>query len=71
MGWRSEYCYEPGLSRRHRAKYVWRDPERLVLRYLVLRVGQGIDAAGELEDLDVVWTLVPIMAPTHNDVAPG
>jgi hypothetical protein len=27
MAWRSEYCYEPRLSRRHRAKYVPLDPE--------------------------------------------
>src|SRR6266478_5917347 len=32
MAWHSEYCYEPRLSRRHRAKYVPLDPERFVVR---------------------------------------
>src|SRR5260370_23234151 len=27
MAWRSEYCYEPRLSRRHRARYVPLDPQ--------------------------------------------
>src|SRR5713101_2266609 len=27
MPWRSEYCYEPRLSRRHRARYVRLDPK--------------------------------------------
>jgi hypothetical protein len=31
MAWRSEYCCEPRLSRRHRAKYVPLDPERFVV----------------------------------------
>jgi hypothetical protein len=32
MAWRSEYCYEPRVSRRHRAKYVSLDPQRFVVR---------------------------------------
>src|SRR5258707_5078719 len=29
MAWRSEYCYEPRPSRRHRAKYAPLDPIRV------------------------------------------
>jgi len=47
MAWRSEYCYESRLSRRHRAKYVsldlnglWlRKKSRLVSRILGRRAG--------------------------------
>ena len=36
---------------------------------LALCVGQRFDYVGELEDLEVLRALVPIVAPTNNYVA--
>src|ERR1700693_1012891 len=71
MAWRSEYCYEPRLSRRHPAEYVPLDPERLVIRYLVLGVGQVFDSRAQFEDLDVVGAVGPVVVAAHNYVAPA
>src|SRR5216684_9384281 len=36
---------------------------------LVLQVDKRFDYAGQLHDLDVLGTLVPIVAPADNDIA--
>ena len=58
MAWHSEYCYEPRLSRRHRAKYVPLDPERFVVR-----------KKGPAGQLGVTYAIpvicVPVLMITH------
>ncbi len=58
MPWRSEYCCEPRLSRRHRAKYVPLDPERFVVRQKELAGQLGATYA-----IPVIY--VPVLMITH------